>query len=117
MYVSEMTTITLQMIAITISAKIMMVITIIHRSLYQYMQGRPSYGCSGCTCTHSFSAPPQIVHISVPLFCPAPKLLSYMHPRYLVQLGASGDVIYGQPLSLYIYFILHSVNHIFFRLK
>ena len=40
MYVSEMTTITLQMMAITItiSAKIMMVITIIHRSLYQYMQ-------------------------------------------------------------------------------
>ena len=38
MYVSEMTTINLQMMAITISAKIMMVITIIHRSLYQYMQ-------------------------------------------------------------------------------
>ena len=40
MYVSEMTTITLQMMAITItiSAKIMMVITIIHCSLYQYMQ-------------------------------------------------------------------------------
>ena len=39
MYVSEMTTITLQMMAITISEKIMMVITIIHRSLYQYFLG------------------------------------------------------------------------------
>ena len=39
MYVSERTTITLQMMAITISEKIMMVITIIHRSLYQYFLG------------------------------------------------------------------------------
>ena len=40
MYVSEMTTITLQMMAITItiSAKIMMAIAIIHLSLHQYIQ-------------------------------------------------------------------------------
>ena len=45
-------------------------------------QGRPSYGCSGCTCTHSFSARPEIIHISVSLFLPevlfihAPTLFS-----------------------------------------
>ena len=85
-----MTTITLQMMAITISAKIMMVITIIHRSLYQYMQGRPSYGCSGCTCTHSFSAPPgnytyKCTSFSAPLevvFTHGPTLFSPVGPQW-----------------------------------
>ena len=32
---------------------------------------------------------PEIIHISEPLFLPAPKLYLFLHPRYLVQFDAS----------------------------
>ena len=48
-------------------------------------------GAVGALAPTVFLPRPKIIHISVPLFCPAPKLLLYMHPRYLVQLGASLD--------------------------
>ena len=54
---------------------------------------------------------PEIIHISVPLFCPAPKLYLYLHPCYLVQFGAS-DYVHSQVLvSLGNSFIIFMVEY------
>ena len=44
-------------------------------------QGRRTYGCSGCNCTHSFSAPPRnYTYKCIPLFLPCPEVVLILAP-------------------------------------
>ena len=45
---------------------------------YRYTQGRPSYGCSGCNCTHSFPALPRIFTQKCTSFSAPPRSFIYM---------------------------------------
>ena len=58
-----------------------------------YTQWRRTYGCSGCTCTHSFPAPPRnYLHKCTPFSALPRSCTLYLHPCYFVQFGASEDM-------------------------
>ena len=81
--------------------KIKLVIAILLRILLLvvlgYLQERRTYGCSGCTCTHSFPAPSR----SCTYTCTGVR-----HPRYLVQISASVNCTY-LPILFFSKFLLN----------